>query len=78
MHRFAAPAGMGNDTARLLAAVLLTAALYLTAVIAWRAVVRRSMRLFFRDAEFPATPTQSELAVSASQATTSELPSGAV
>jgi len=69
-----APAGMGNDSARLLTAVLLTAAFYLTAVIAWRGAVRRSVRTFFRKAEFPATATQAEPGAPASQATLKGVP----
>jgi hypothetical protein len=76
MHLSAAPAGIGNNSARLLTAVLLTAAFYLTAVIVWRAAVRRSVRMFFREAVFPTTAPQSEPDVPASQATISKLPSG--
>ena len=47
MHRFAVPSEMGNATARLLAAVLLAVAFYLTAVLVWRGAARRSVRLFF-------------------------------
>jgi hypothetical protein len=72
MHRFAAPAAMGNGTARLLAALLLTAAFYLTAITAWRAAIRRSERSFFRDANSPAASRQPDSVVPHSQAATSE------
>ena len=76
MHRFAAPAGVGNDTARLVVAVLLAAAFYLAAVLAWRAAVRRSVRRFYRDADFPPTSTQPEPDIPLNQADTSRLSSG--
>ena len=76
MHRFAVPSEMGNATARLLAAVLLAVAFYLTAVLVWRGAARRSVRLFFRDADFPAAATQPEPGAPASQPATSGLSSG--
>jgi hypothetical protein len=47
-HLLGGHAGMSNDApARLVAAVLITAAFYIIAVIAWQAALRRSVRLFF-------------------------------
>jgi len=68
MHLFAVPAGMNNDTTiRLLAAALITAAFYAAAVIGWRAGIRHSVRLFFRDTHFPPVVTRPDPDVPANQ-----------
>lgn len=67
-HLFAVPAEMNNDTTiRLLAAALITAAFYAAAIIAWRAGIRRSVRLFFRDAHFPPVVTRPDQDAPANQ-----------
>jgi hypothetical protein len=77
MHLFGAPAGMSNDTAvRLLPAALITAAFYTAAVIAWRAAVRHSVRLFFHDTPFATTATRSDSDVPPRQAPSAATPPG--
>jgi hypothetical protein len=67
MHLAAVPAGMRNNADQLLFAALLTTAFYALVIIAWRAAIRRSVRLFFRDAKVPTTATQRDPGVPENQ-----------
>ena len=51
VHLLAPHTAMGNDFARFLAATLITAVVYMAAVIGWRIRERYVVRRFFRTAE---------------------------
>jgi hypothetical protein len=69
---------MGNGFARFLAAVLITAAVYVAAVIVWRIAEAYVMRRFFHTAERARVAAQRSLREPARQAVKSEMPATSI